>query len=37
MNPAKARRRHVDFSGVPQSRKGTSEKSTQSDPRLATA
>src|ERR1700730_1951795 len=27
MNPAKARRRHVDFSGVPQSRKGTSEKS----------
>jgi hypothetical protein len=29
MNPAKARRRHVDFSGVPQSRKGTSEKSTE--------
>jgi hypothetical protein len=28
-NPAKARRRHVDFSGVSQSRKATSEKSTE--------
>jgi len=33
MNPAKAGSRYVDFSGVPQSRKGTSEKSTHSDPR----
>jgi len=35
MNPAKARRRHVDFSGVLRPRKSTSEKSTRSDPRHA--
>jgi hypothetical protein len=35
MDPAKARRRHVDFSGVLRPRKSTSEKSTRSDPRHA--